>query len=214
MENVTRTSNKELMTKAREAMSGNWGLGIGAMLLHLLITIGVQVIPVAGAIASLLISGAFTLGFAILYLSIVRKGEPQLSMIFKGFEKFGTALGAFLLQGLFVILWMLLFIIPGIIAAFSYTMTFYIIADDDSVGALEAISRSKEMMRGNKWKLFCLGCRFIGWAILCLFTLGIGFLWLGPYMSASTAEFYEDIRGKKEELEAPADSLKTETELV
>ena len=88
---------------------------------------------------------------------------------------------------------MLLLIIPGIIAALSYAMTYYIIVDNESIGALEAIRQSKEMMRGNKWKLFCLGLRFFGWSLLCLLTLGIGYLWLIPYMAISFAKFYGDI---------------------
>ena len=85
-------------------------------------------------------------------------------------------------------------IIPGIIAAYAYSMAFFIMADNPSVGALEAIRRSKAIMRGRKAKLFCLDLRFLGWGILCLLTLGIGFLWLVPYIQASHAHFYEDVR--------------------
>jgi uncharacterized membrane protein len=63
-----------------------------------------------------------------------------------------------------------------------------------SIGALEAITKSKEMMRGNKAKYFFLGCRFIGWAIVCILTLGIGFLWFYPYIMVSLAKFYEDLK--------------------
>jgi hypothetical protein len=73
-------------------------------------------------------------------------------------------------------------------------MTYYIIAENDSIGPLEAITKSKEMMRGNKWKFFCLGFRFLGWGVLCILTLGIGFLWLFPYMIVSYAQFYDDIK--------------------
>lgn len=72
-------------------------------------------------------------------------------------------------------------------------MTFFIIAENDSIGPLEAVTKSKEMMDGNKWKLFCLGWRFFGWALLCILTLGIGFLWLMPYMVVSYAKFYDYI---------------------
>ena len=74
-------------------------------------------------------------------------------------------------------------------------MAFFIIADDADCGPLEAISRSKEMMKGNKWKLFCLHWRFFGWALLAaFFTFGIGYLWLVPYMQTSFAKFYEDVK--------------------
>ena len=75
----------------------------------------------------------------------------------------------------------------------SYSMTFFIIAEDDLIGPLEAIKKSKQMMCGYKWKIFCLGLRFIGWALLCILTLGVGFLWFTPYMSVSFAKFYDDL---------------------
>jgi uncharacterized membrane protein len=75
-------------------------------------------------------------------------------------------------------------------------MTFYILADDSSIGANEALDKSKEMMRGYKWKFFCLGLRFFGLGLLCLLTLGIGFLWLFPFMQVTMAKFYDDINGR------------------
>lgn len=84
--------------------------------------------------------------------------------------------------------------IPAILAQLRYSMTYFTIADDPALGALDAISRSKQMMDGNKWKFFCLQCRFIGWGLLCIPTLGIGFLWLAPYYWTSIARFYDDLR--------------------
>ena len=90
-------------------------------------------------------------------------------------------------------LWMLLFIIPGIVAAYRYAMTSFILAENPELTAGEAINCSKELMDGNKWRLFCLNFSFIGWIILCGFTLGIGYLWLTPYEQAANAAFYRDI---------------------
>jgi uncharacterized membrane protein len=87
----------------------------------------------------------------------------------------------------------LLAMIPAIIAEFRYSMTYFVINDTPGIGPMEAIQHSSQMMRGNKWKLFCLQCRFIGWSFLCLFTMGIGFLWLVPYMMTSKAAFYEEL---------------------
>ena len=89
----------------------------------------------------------------------------------------------------------IVFIIPGIIAAYSYAMTGYILAEHPELTAGEAIDRSKQMMYGNRWRLFCLQFSFIGWDILSSLSLGIGTLWLRPYKQAATAAFYRDISG-------------------
>ena len=134
------------------------------------------------------------IGLATFSLALARDKEANINQLFEGFNKFGLALAAYFLMVLFIILWMLLLIIPGIIAALSYSMTFYIIADEDSIDAMEAIDKSKAMMDGYKWKYFCLGLRFIGWALLCILTFGIGFLWLMPYMQVTNAKFYDDVK--------------------
>jgi len=191
---IMKTENVVLMQKARESLKGKWGLAIGTFVVYILITIALQKIPIIGPIASLIVSGPLALGLAIFSLSISRNQDAKLEQIFQGFNNFGTALGASLLISLFIILWMLLLIIPGIIASISYSMTFYILADDNSISAMDAIDKSKKMMDGYKWKYFCLGLRFFGWALLCVLTLGIGFLWLVPYMQISIAKFYDDVK--------------------
>ena len=181
-----KTPNRDLMRQARESLTGYWGIALGAMIVYQLILGAVQG-------AQLVLGGPMMLGLSILFLSISRRTGSTFSQLFDGFSNFATALCAYLLTLIFIILWTLLLIVPGIIATLSYAMTFYIIADDPSVGALEAIQRSKEMMQGHKWKLFYLHWRFFWRALLCLLTCGIGFFWLGPYMQASTAKFYDDI---------------------
>ena len=189
-----KTENSILMKRARESLVGKWGLAVGTMFVYSLIVFAVQSIPKAGPVLGLLIGGPMALGLVIFSLSLSRNQNPKFEQIFEGFKRFGTALGTQLLVTLYTLLWTLLLIIPGIIAALSYSMTFYIMADNNSVGIRESIRMSKKMMMGYKWKLFCLGLRFIGWVLLCILTLGIGFLWLIPYMQISTAKFYDDIK--------------------
>ena len=194
MSTLSRTENRVLMAQAREALKGKWGLAVGTTVVFALVMIALQLIPVAGGIIVTLISGAMSIGLAIFALALSRKQEATLSQIFSGFQQFGVGLGTYLLQLIFVVLWSLLLIVPGIIAGLSYAMTYYIIAENDAIGPLEAITKSKEMMRGNKWKLFCLSSRFFGWALLCLLTVGIGYLWLFPYVIVSFAQFYDDLK--------------------
>lgn len=89
----------------------------------------------------------------------------------------------------------LLLIIPGIMASYSYAMTGYILAEHPELTASEAIAQSKDMMAGNRWRLFCLQFSFIGWDILCALTLGIGNLALRPYRHAAEAAFYRELCG-------------------
>lgn len=100
---------------------------------------------------------------------------------------------AILLAPLLVALF-ILSLVPAIRAALGYSQVFFILADEPDLKALDSLRYSRQIMKGFKWKLFCLGFRFIGWAFLCLFTCGIGFLWLYPYMTAAYAHFYDDIR--------------------
>ncbi len=188
------TSNKELMRRAREALAGKWGTAVGFSFLVGLMTMVISMIPFIGSTISMVIGGAFELAVVIFYLTLVRRGQADTGLMFKGFENFGNSLGAYLLRQVFVMLWMLLFIIPGFIAAYSYAMAMYMIAEDKSLGPLEAIRKSKVMMDGHKGRLFCLNCRFIGWSLLCILTLGIGLLWLIPYAATSQAMFYEDLK--------------------
>ena len=191
------TKNVELMKMARESLKDKWGIAIATFLIYALI-IGIvkgsaETYPFVNLIL-LLISGPLSLGIAKFTINISRNQEARIEQLFESFSNFGTSTGAYLLTVLFTLLWTLLLIIPGIIAALSYSMTFYIIADDDSIGAMDAIDKSKKMMYGYKWKYFCLGLRIFGLALLCILTLGIGFLWLFPYANVSIAKFYDDIK--------------------
>ena len=148
------------------------------------------------SIIRFLVSGATTLGYAKFNLKLVDGEQATFATLFSGYHQFVKGLVMQLLRALYVILWSLLLFIPGIIACHSYAMTPYILADHPELSANEAIRRSKELMEGNRWRLFCMQFSFIGWSILCaLFTLGIGYLWLMPYIEAANAAFYREIAG-------------------
>lgn len=191
------TSNSELMKEAEKSLSGKWGLAVGTFFIYLLITIALEMAAKEYSFVSiitLIISGPLGLGVAIFSLNLSRDNDAKPDNIFDGFKNFGNAIGAYLLMLLFVFLWTLLLIIPGIIAALSYSMTFFIIADEPDIKPMEALDESKRLMDGSKWKLFRMYLRFLGWSLLCLLTLGIGFLWFIPYMNVSMAKFYDDLK--------------------
>ena len=194
MTTLSQTENKILMANARDSLRGFWGLAIGALIIYFLVFCVLGFFPVVGTIATYIIVGPMTVGGVRFTLSVSRREKPEIGQLFSGFDRFGTHLAAYLLQTLFVCLWTLLLIIPGIIAALSYSMTYFIIAEDSSISASEAITKSKKMMKGNKWKLSYLGFRFTGWFLLVMLSFGIGFLWVGPYMYVSYAKFYDDLK--------------------
>ena len=194
------TENKELMKQAREELSGKWGLAIGTFLVYMLIITTVQLIPYVNVIGSILISGPMALGIMIFSLALARKEEVKFSQIFEGFQDYQRSLVAYLLVAVFVLLWTLLLIIPGIIASISYSQVFFILADDKSIRPMDALRKSKKMMDGYKVKFLCLGLRFFGLGLLCILTLGIGFLWLMPYSQVSLAKFYDDLKNNTEEI--------------
>jgi uncharacterized membrane protein len=214
------TSNKDLMAEARGSLKGNWGMAVLGYLLFFFLLMSLyafvasaaffvsitgskggpdgaavgSAINLAVLLVKLLVSGAFVVGFCAFFLGIVQENEARMELLFLGFRRFWKSFACYFFVGLFVFLWSLLLVIPGIIAAFRYSMAYFIIADDEDCGPLEAISRSKEMMKSNKWKLFCLHWRFFGWALFAtVFTFGIGYLWLIPYMQTSFVKFYEDV---------------------
>jgi len=98
-----------------------------------------------------------------------------------------------LLVGVFTFLWALLFIVPGIIKGYAYAMTPYILNDNPELGPNQARLKSIEMMRGYKGKLFGLDLSFIGWHLLCILSLGIGYIWLTPYITTARAAFYQEL---------------------
>ena len=140
------------------------------------------------------------LGFMVAFLRLLQSGDDRLTsnMFQVAFKNYWHKVWGMFLMYVFIFLWSLLFLIPGIVKAFSYAMTPYILEEKPELSANEAIDHSRAMMKGHKFDLFWLYLSFIGWGILCLFTLGIGFLWLTPYMNTAVAAFYEDVKADYE----------------
>ena len=147
------------------------------------------------AVIYFVLGGFIGVGYAKFNLNLVDKKNAAFETLFEYFSRWKTTTIARLLRALYVFLWSLLFIIPGIVAGFSYAMTDYILAEDPELTVDEAISQSKSIMMGNKWRFFCLQFSFIGWDILATLAFGIGHLWLTPYKQAAYAAFYREVSG-------------------
>lgn len=169
--------------------------GFGGQLHPVLIGGAMYIAGVALVIAALyfVLGSVVEIGYARFNLDLIDRTEAKIATLFSYFSDWGRMAAARFLRVMYVFLWSLLLIIPGIIANFSYAMTGYILAEHPELTAGEAITRSKEMMRGRKFRLFCLHFSFIGWDILCALTLGIGYLWLTPYKQAAIAAFYREV---------------------
>ena len=212
--------NSELRAQARERLEGKWGTFVLMTFLMLVIQTILQIPGYIGSLLEVLspenvlaslsfsnISNILSLlalplswGLTVSLLRNHREESVDLENLFDGFRggRYTRVFCALFLVRLFTFLWTLLLIIPGIMKAFSYALTPYILLDEPELTARQASTRRCEIMQGRRWKLFCLSLSFIGWGILSLLTFGIGFLWLAPYMNASIAAFYEDARAEYE----------------
>lgn len=197
---------KDFRRDAWGKLKGKWGTAALIALIDTLImaVCGALSYVYVGGIVSLLISGPLSLGISVVSLNIARQNAIEVNQLFGGFKNFGKAFLVNLLNGIFIVLWTLLFIIPGIVKTFSYSMSYYILADNPELSATEVRERSIELMRGNKWRLFCLEFSFIGWGILCVLTLGILSFWIIPYEQAAVAAFYRNLLPLGDEAHMPA----------
>ena len=142
----------------------------------------------------IVVTGVMSVGQSRFYLDLLSQYPLKLRTVFSGFKNFRVAAVAFLKMFLRVLGGTLLFVIPGIIICYTYALLGYVIADNPRMSADETLQECKRIMKGNRWKLFCLSMSFFGWALLGVLTFGIGLLWVMPYQSAAIAEFYREAK--------------------
>ena len=186
---------KELRAAAWEKKKGRWGMLALVFFIYSLIMAACAALSyvVVGAVAVLLLSGPLMLGFTMVCLAVSRRQGASLSKLFEGFSRFGDSLVLFLLMDIFIFLWSLLLVIPGIIKMYSYSMSWFVLHDRPDLTGNEARKRSMYLMRGHKWRLFCLDFSFLGWYLLSALTLGILAFWVTPYHMTARAEFYQEL---------------------
>ena len=191
------SSRPELRAKARQRLGGgifatNWLL---ALLAIVIVSAICSAVSFTG-IGPLILVGPLGFGLAAFFLSLARgKEQGDLADLFKGFTEGGFVrlllLG--LLQSVFIFLWSLLFLIPGIVKSYSYSQSLYLANDHPDWDWKQCIDESRRIMNGHKWQLFVLDLSFIGWYIVGMLACGIGVLWVYPYQEAAHAEFYEEL---------------------
>lgn len=192
----------EIKALTKSQLSGRWGGAIGAFLMFTIIGGAVGFITnflpgipglLAGVVISYVISGIMTVGISKYALNFT-EGRDDFSDIFFGFKFAGKAAGIFVLQMLIVLVGTFLFIIPGIIAGLMLSQSFFVLADDCNKGVIECLTDSKNMMKGRLLEFFVLQLSFIGWGILAVLTLGIGYLFFIPYQYITMANYFNRIK--------------------
>ena len=148
-------------------------------------------------LAQFILGGTIQLGYANYLLKQHNRANFEFQDLFSKFEYFGQGFAQQFLRGLYVFLWSLLFVIPGIVKSYAYAMTPFIMAENPELTANEAIAASQQLMDGHKGELFTLDLTFIGWGILAALTMNIGNLALNPYKCAAYAAFYKDLTAPK-----------------
>ena len=198
--------NKQIMKDAQDSLKGKWGISIAAWLIVRIITIMVSLIggylineDWGGNILSLFIVPPMGVGMALFFLNLYDGNKLEIRTIFNPFkEVWLNSVLAYFMMIVIIFIGSILFIIPGIIASLMFSQAFYIIAEDNKIDPYNALVKSKKMMEGNKWKLFKIILRILLLAIVCILTLGIGFIWLAPYQNAVYAKFYNTIKEGKD----------------
>jgi uncharacterized membrane protein len=199
----------EMKLKAKEHLSGNWPVVIITVFIFLALTQlftnqdrvvtlsnGESMVSPSSAFFNLLsfiLTGPLTYGLMVFFRRL-REQTADIKDLFLGFKRFGDTFLLNLLTMVFIVLWSLLLIIPGIIAAIRYTMAYLIMTENPDMTALESITASKMMMEGHKMEFFSFALSFIGWFFLGIVTFGLGFLYVIPYYNASKVEFYENLK--------------------
>ncbi len=214
----------QLKEKAKESLKGQWGQAIAVLIIFGVISLlatGVSFIgnisaltnpeivssvlegsykfylgipQVISAVLTVLVSAFLSLGSVSYFLKISRNEKATYKELFSKTNLWLLYIGVSIMTSIFIGLWSLLLIIPGIIASYRYSMVGYIMVDNPELGVFGAIKRSKEIMYGHKFDYFVLQLSFIGWRLLSALTLNILLLYVTPYMKVTNANFYNSIK--------------------
>ena len=140
-----------------------------------------------------IVGSAIWVGYSEFNLDLIDGSSARVASLFSHFGQIKTAIGVRLLTFIRVFLGTLLFVIPGIVMSYSYAMTGYVLAENPELTAREALAESKRIMKGNRFRFFCLQFSFFGWMLLGIITLGIALIWVIPYQQAAFAAFYREV---------------------
>ena len=203
---MEKKSNSVIMKDAKKALSGKWSSAIGIYLLYIFIVSVLQILiyisegnnEIIGfltIIDLILIFFAYPIilvGYIYSMINLSRDNDYSPNDLFSAFDhRYWSIIYAFLISIALLFSHFLFFIFPVVIAWLALSQTFYLLADDPNLTSSDAIYKSVKMMNGFKWKLFKIQLRLFLLFLLCILTLGIGFLWYMPYVFVVYAKFYD-----------------------
>lgn len=184
---------------AWNSLSGNWGSAAVLTLVYFVVVSVVSLIDVTSGLITVLLTAPMIYSYEIIFLDNLRSGKAfDVQVLFGDYNDYLRITGTYLLMCLYIALWSLLLVIPGIIKSISYSQTLFILRDEPTLKYDGAIERSMAMMQGHKMDYFLLILSFIGWYILGIVSFGIGFLWINPYITRALVIFYEDLKSEYE----------------
>ncbi len=215
--------NREIKKAAWAALKGNWSPAVvGAIFLSVITTLfaapayclnmaTMDIQPFSDMNPMLLLAFSNSsmllnffllyplgLGYAVAHKDLYVNGDARVTRntVMHTFKGYLRNLLTLLLVYVFVVLWSLLFLVPGIVKGYAYAMAPFIIKDNPELSPNQAINLSMKMMKGHKFQLFCLYLSFLGWVLLSVITLGVALLWVMPYMQTAFAAFYQEVRNE------------------
>lgn len=201
-------TRKELKTRAKQQLKGNWWTAIGVLLIVAVITGFLSFLSTRYdggiwtntllCIVTFLIITPLGLGQSIFFLKLAKNKEGKCSDVFLGYKNFLKVIGVSILIEIIVCIGFIVLIVPGIILSIMYSQAYYILAENPSIGIVKCLKESRLMMRGQKWNYFVLMLSFILWGILITITCGIAGLYVVPYYEATSTNFYLEINNKTE----------------
>ncbi len=171
---------------------------IGVAIVFIVISIILCIIGIVGICVDIFVYNPIEYGCRKFFKKSL-DDNTSLATMFHGFKDgYGKIVKAMFFRDLFIFLWSLLFVIPGIVKSYAYRLVPYILADNPGISKDEALQESNRLMMGNKWKVFVLDLSFLGWNILSAMTFGIlGIFYVNPYMNGTNAALYEALKEEK-----------------
>ena len=192
---MDKTERIRLKSLAKEQIKGSIGTMFLILLaVYVLVFAASWVTSFSGGVGGYIIGPALSIGIVMIYLNMAKGVKPNFSDVFNGFDLFSKSLLLQLLTEIFVFLWSLLFIVPGIIKSIAYSAAPYILAENPQKNVREILKESENLMMGHKKDYFILTMSFLPWIFLSALTFGIGLIYVVPYMDMTMTNFYLSIK--------------------